>query len=155
MSIFNSDFDEIDRKIAVELSKDASLTNVALGERVGLSSSAANERVRKLKQAQKIKKIVALVDSEFMDMGLGCFISVLVEGKENNIVFLEAIQSQGNILECHHITGDYSYLLKVRVANTKGLEILVSDFIKAQPGVTKTMTQVILSSAKEDSVVVG
>lgn len=154
MSILNSEYDEVDRKIARALISDASLSNAALGELVGLSSSAVHERVRKLKQTQKIKKIVALVDSEFMGMGLGCFIFVLVDGKENNRTFLQSIQEHENILECHHVTGDYSYMLKVRVANTRALEALVSDFIKGQPGIVKTMTQVILSTAKEASVIV-
>jgi Lrp/AsnC family leucine-responsive transcriptional regulator len=154
MSIQNTNNDQVDRKIAMALMNDATVTSIRLGKVVGLSSSAANERIRKLKSNGSVKKIVALVDSKFMDMALGAFIFVLVEGKENNEVFLERILSHENILECHHITGEYSYILKVRYANTKSLEFFITDFLKGQSGVTKTMTQIILSSHKEKSFIV-
>lgn len=133
---------------------DASLTSTQLGELVGLSASATNERVRKLKNDGVLKKIVALVESHFMKMSLGAFIFVLVDGKENNAHFLKKILPHENILECHHVTGEYSYVLKVRCENNKALESLITDFLKEQAGVTKTMTQIILSSNKERSLII-
>lgn len=154
MSIHNPAFDELDHQLACELMRDATLTSTALGNLVGLSSSAANERVRKLKSEGVIKKIVALVDSRFMDMSLGAFIFVTVDGKENNASFLAQVPSHQNVLECHHVTGDYSYILKVRVADTRALEGFISNYLKSQPGVNKTMTQIILSSSKDNSVII-
>jgi len=149
------DNERIDRKIAELLMGDAGITSNKIGELVGLSTSAANERLRKLKNEGAIKRIVAMVDCNFMNMNLGAFIFVLVEGKTNNTNFLEKAVAHENILECHHLTGEYSYLLKVRCADTKALEFLISDFLKAQKGVAKTMTQIILSSHKENSLVVS
>lgn len=154
MSISKPDYDELDYQLACELMRDATLTSVALGDLVGLSSSAANERVRKLKSDGVVKKIVAHVDSRFMGMSLGAFIFVTVEGRENNASFLGQVFSHQNVLECHHVTGDYSYILKVRVADTKTLEDFISTFLKGHPGVIRTMTQIILSSSKDESVVV-
>ena len=155
MSIQNFEYDQIDRKIARILSEDASLTNAEIGNLVGLSASATNERIRKLKSNGKIKKVVAFVDSDFMDMEMCAFIFVLVDGTENCRSFLESILDHENICECHHMTGEYSYLLKVRVKNTKGLEDFISNFLKTKAGIVKTMTQIVLSSVKENSVVVG
>lgn len=155
MSINNAVFDDVDRKISILLSSDASLTNVALGEHVGLSTSAVNERVRRLKAHGKIKDIVALVDCEFVDMAMGAFIYVLIDNPDHNQGFLERITEHRSVLECHHVTGEYSYLLKVRVAHTRALESFITDLLKNQPGVVKTLTQVILSSPKEKSVIVG
>ncbi|MES2215550.1 MAG: Lrp/AsnC family transcriptional regulator [Pseudomonadota bacterium] len=155
MSIQDTGFDQIDRNIAEILMNDASLTSAQIGELVGLSSSATNERIRRLKNEGSIKKIVALVDSSFMDMALGAFILCSLEGKENNINFLASAHAHKNILEIHHVTGEYSYILKIRCADTKALEMLITDFLKTQIGVTKTMTQIILSSHKEQSLVTG
>lgn len=155
MSINNIVFDDVDRKISLLLSGDASLTNAALGEQVGLSSSAVNERVRRLKAHGKIKDIVALVDCEFVDMAMGAFIYVLIDNPAHNQAFLERIMEYPSILECHHVTGEYSYLLKVRVAHTRALESFITDLLKNQAGVIKTLTQIILSSPKEKSVIVG
>lgn len=155
MSIHSIAYDETDRKLAIILMQDATLTNAAIGELIGLSASATNERVRKLKADGIIKKVVALVDSHFMDMALGAYIFVLVEWKDRDRTFIDGVTSHDNVLECHHLTGEYSYMLKVRVADTKALENFITDFLKGQMGAIKTMTHIILSSPKDQSVVCG
>ena len=84
MSIHSAVYDEIDLKIARILMQDATLTNAAIGELIGLSASATNERVRKLKADGVIKKVVAMVDSHFMDMALGAYIFVLLEWNDTH-----------------------------------------------------------------------
>ncbi len=153
MSIQNPYYDDIDRKIARILMQDASLTNAAIGKKIGLSPSATNERVRKLKSDGAIRKIVAFIDSHFMDMSLGAYVCTQVEWKEHNATFLSGVISHENVLECHHLTGEYSYMIKIRVADRKALERFITDFLKGQMGVTKTMTHIILSSPKDQSVV--
>jgi len=91
MSRKNVEIDEVDRKIVGILNHDAEVTNATLGERVGLSSSAANERVRKLKNQGVIKRIVALADSKFMNMGLCAFIYALIDKQENDKNFIKAV----------------------------------------------------------------
>jgi Lrp/AsnC family leucine-responsive transcriptional regulator len=53
------------------------------------------------------------------------------------------------VLECHHITGAWNYLLKVRVRNTRELEAFLAGTVKAVSGVLRTDTMIVLSSAKE------
>lgn len=154
MSIQNSENDHLDRMIAECVMQDASLTSAQLGEKVGLSSSAANERLRRLKQNGYVKKITALVSAEFMDMTLCAFIFVTLDKAEDHKGFLEAVGGNKSILECHHVTGEHSYLLKVRCSNTKALEGLISDFLKGQCNVAKTLTQIVLSSHKDESLIV-
>ena len=154
MSIQNSEYDKIDHMIAECVMQDASLTSAGLGEKVGLSSSAANERLRRLKQNGDVKKITALVSAEFMDMELCAFIFVTLDEAEHHKGFLEAVRGNKSILECHHVTGEHSYFLKVRCSNTKILESLITDFLKGQCNVAKTLTQIVLSSHKEESLIV-
>lgn len=154
MSIYNNEFDGIDRKIAECIMQDANLTSQQLGEKVGLSASAANERLRHLKQAGAIKRMTALVSADFMDMNLCAFIFVVIDHHSHHKNFLEAIRHHPSILECHHVTGDYSYILKVRLADTKALESLISNFMKAECHVSKTMTQIVLSSHKDECLIV-
>jgi Lrp/AsnC family transcriptional regulator, leucine-responsive regulatory protein len=53
-----------------------------------------------------------------------------------------------DVLECHHVTGDESFILKVKSANTSSLEKLLGE-IRSVEGVTRTVTRVVLSTAKE------
>lgn len=154
LSIQNSEYDQLDRMIAESIMQDATLTSTQLGEKVGLSSSAANERLRRLKQNGHVKKITAIVSAEFMDMGLCAFIFATLEKAEHHKYFLYAIGGNRSILECHHVTGEHSYLLKVRCPHTKALESLITDFLKGQCNVSKTLTQIVLSSHKDESLIV-
>ncbi len=53
------------------------------------------------------------------------------------------------VLECHHVTGAWNYLLKVRVGTTRDLERLLADSIKSVSGVQRTETLIVLSTTKE------
>jgi Lrp/AsnC family leucine-responsive transcriptional regulator len=155
MSNNQPDMDVLDKKILDILRMDATTTNASIAERIDLSQSAVNERIRKLKENKVIRNIAAFVDAEALNKDLCAFIYVLVDTPINSKTFLgQAIKNQ-DILECHHITGEYSYLLKVRVQNTKALEGFISDFLKTQIGVQKTHTQIVLSSSKDGSTLVG
>lgn len=154
MSIQSNEYDQLDRMIAECIMQDATLTSTQLGEKVGLSSSAANERLRRLKQNGYVKKITALISAEFMGLPLCAFIFVTLDKAEHPEDFLEAVGCNKSILECHHVTGEYSYLLKVRCSNTKALEILITDFLKGKCNVATTLTQIVLSSHKDKSLIV-
>ncbi len=154
MSINLPEIDEIDRKIIGILQVNAQMTNAQLGESIGLSASAVNERIRKLKDKNIIKQIVALIDAKSVHKELCAFIYVLVDRPEHSVEFLKNTVANPDILECHHMTGEYSYLLKVRVANTLALEVFITHFLKIQKGVTKTLTQIVLSSAKDGTTIV-
>ncbi len=154
MTIYYPEFDELDRKITAILSQDATVTNSVLGEMVGLSSSATNERVRKLKKFGVIKRVVAFIDASFMEMGLCAYIALALDGMENTATIIDEVCEHPNVHECHHMAGEYSHLLKVRVSNTKGMEQFITGFLKEKLNIKKTMTQIVLSSNKEESVVV-
>jgi len=64
-------------------------------------------------------------------------------------VFLKKIRASSAVLECHHVTGAWNYLLKIRIRTTRELEAFLSDTVKAVPGVQRTETIIALSSAKE------
>jgi Lrp/AsnC family leucine-responsive transcriptional regulator len=63
--------------------------------------------------------------------------------------FLDRIRKTPHVLECHHVTGAWNYLIKVRVKNTRELESLLASTVKAVSGVQRTDTMIALSSVKE------
>lgn len=149
-----SDIDNSDRAIIKYLSHDASITNANLGNLVGLSPSAVHERVRKLKKQGILKKIVGCIDSEFMEMPLCSFIYVFIDSSQHIKNFLDAVLINSSVLDCYHITGEYSYFLKVRVKDSKSLEKFITTFLKTLPGLTKIKTELVLSSTKDGSIII-
>ena len=63
--------------------------------------------------------------------------------------FLARVAVLAEVQECHHVTGEFDYLLKVRCVGTRELEQLINDELKLESGVASSRTVVVLSTAKE------
>ena len=154
MSIENSAIDSLDREIIRLLQGDASLTSNEIAKQIGLSSSATHERIRKLHANGVIRKIAAFIQSSAMEQSLCAFIYVLIDTPGHSKKFLEAVVNYDAVMECHHITGEYSYILKVRVKNTQELERFITESLKTNLGIIRTLTQIVLSSPKDGDTII-
>lgn len=145
--------DDIDLKIIERLMSRGRISWAELGAYLGLSAPAAADRVRRLEEKGVIKGYAATVDPEAMGYGLTAFIAVTLEGPGHRDAFVQKIMELDNIQECHHVTGEDDYLLKVRCARIRDLESLISGHLKSLPGIVKTRTTIVLSTVKETSAV--
>jgi Lrp/AsnC family leucine-responsive transcriptional regulator len=141
--------DAIDRKILIELQGDADLPYAELGSRVGLSASAINERLKRLKAGGQIRRLTAEIDPAAFGLELLAFLQVRLDLSADETAFRAAMIRAPQVLECHHITGAYSYLLKLRLRETADLERFLTTDVKTIPGVAATETIIALSSAKD------
>ena len=144
--------DEIDLQILDLLGTDGRMTFSDLADAVGLSAPSTAERVRRLEQRGIILGFTTRVDPASLGVGLTAFVAVSLSGSDSRSGFLEALAAFPEVAECHHVAGDDDYLLKVHVDGTRGLESLVSDHLKAVPGVSRTRTTVVLSTALDRPV---
>lgn len=144
--------DEIDYKALRHLMAQGRASWAELAGVLGLSAPAAADRVRRLEERGVIRGFAALVDPEAVGSGLTAFLAVTLERPEHRAAFLQRVQQLPEVQECHHVAGDDDYLLKVRCRGTRDLERLVSDDLKALPGVHRTRTTVVLSTSKETCV---
>lgn len=140
--------DEIDRIIISLLQQEGRLPQSLLAVETGLSQSAVHERLRRLTASGAIK-IVGVADPQAVDLTLLAFVFVGLDRPERDEGFRLAMQAEPAVLECHHITGDWSYLLKIRAATVADLEKVLTERIKRQPGVIRSHTMLALSTAKE------
>lgn len=152
MSPEEMDLDKTDFKVLACLSSQGRMTWSELAAQLGISPPAAADRVRKLEEAGVIEGYTALLNSASLGYDLTAFIAVSLERPGQRAVFLEHIASLTVVQECHHMTGEDDYLLKVRCRNTRDLEHLISEVIKEIPGVVKTRTSIVLSTLKETSI---
>lgn len=143
--------DQIDRQILELLQQGGRRTNLDIAQTVGLSAPSVSERIKKLTQGGYIKRYVAILDPKLVHKETTAFISVMLSQPKYAQSFIEAIKGLADVLECHHITGEYSYLLKVRIKNTDSLGELISSHIRSIEGVTGTRTYVVLGTVKEET----
>ena len=145
--------DERDRQLLALVQRDAKAPQAELAKRVGLSAAAVNERLRKLEQSGAIRRYAALVDPATVGTPLAAFVEVFIEHPRYEPAFIERVLEMDEVQECHHITGEFSLLLKVRVRNMAALEQLLLKQLAPPEGVRQTRTVMVLSTIKEDMYV--
>jgi len=145
-----STIDTLDERILSELQTNGRLTMKALAERVGLSSPAMIERVRRLEERGVLAGYRAVVDPSAIGRPLTALISIDLERRHHD-VFLNRLRSEPSVESCHRITGEHSYLVKVHVSSTEELEVLVDELGDAG---AKCSTNIVLSSPIQGAPVV-
>jgi Lrp/AsnC family leucine-responsive transcriptional regulator len=144
--------DVVDNKILAELQRDDRQSLAEIGRCVGLAPSSLAERIKKLTQSGVITGFHAHVSAEALGLDLLAFIFVGWTDPATEAPFLARVAEEPAILECHHVTGAWNYLMKVRVRATRDLEGFLSDVVKSVPGLLRTESLIVLSSAKETTV---
>ena len=147
------ELDGTDRQILMLVQKDSSLAQAEIGKRVGLSTAAVHERVKKLEAAGVIRRWTAVVDPAAVGAQVCAFVEVFFEHPRFEKGFIERAKRLDAVLECHHITGEFSLLLKVRVADMPALQELLLEQLSSQEGVRQTRTVMVLSTVKEETFV--
>jgi DNA-binding Lrp family transcriptional regulator len=142
--------DNVDKFLLRTLQTDGRLSNVELARKVSLSPPAAHARLRRLEKDGYIRQYSAVVDREKAGYDLLCFIHISLQMHQVVQVekFREATRKMPEVLECHHITGEYDYLLKVVLKNRKDLERFVVGKITPIPGVARIHTSLVLNEVK-------
>lgn len=143
--------DRIDRRILALLQENDRLALAELGQRVGLATSSVNDRVKRLVKRGVIAGFYARIAPEPLGLELLAFMFVGWSDPRTEKPFLKRASASASVLECHHVTGAWNYLLKIRLANTRHLEQFVNDVVKSVKGVQRTETLIVMSTAKETS----
>lgn len=143
-------FDDIDRVLLQRLQADARTTNAELARQVDLSPSGLQKRLRKLESSGAIRGYTALLDRELLGYDMLCFVQVTLQRHQpdNTTRFREAVQQLPEVLECHHLTGEYDYLLKVIVRNREHLESFLMTQLTPIPAIDKLRTSISLREVK-------
>lgn len=142
--------DAIDLRILAELQEDASLTNVELSARVGLSPSPCLARVRTLEEARIIVRRVTLLDPLMLGVSVSVFIQVTLEKQTEALleVFEASIARFPEVMECYLMTGDSDYLLRVVVPDIVALQHFIVDRLSKTRGVANIRSSFALKQVK-------
>jgi Lrp/AsnC family transcriptional regulator, leucine-responsive regulatory protein len=148
-----SAIDERDRQILHLVQRDASLAQAEIARQVGLSTAAVHERLKKLEASGVIRRWTAVVDGAAVGAGITAFVEVFLDHPRHEPALLDLVVGLDDVLECHHVTGEFSLLLKVRVHSMEALRLLLLHRLGALDGVSRTRTVVVLSTVKEETYI--
>jgi Lrp/AsnC family leucine-responsive transcriptional regulator len=141
--------DTIDRTLLELLQADDRLPLAELSKRIGAPASTINDRIKRLQREGLIAGFHARLSPDEIGLNLLAFMLVSWNSPKVEQAFLKKIKAAPAVLECHHVTGAWNYLLKLRLANTRELEKFLAETIKPIGGIDRTETIIVLSSAKE------
>lgn len=139
--LYSPMLDEIDKNILGQLQKDARTSFAELGRRVGLTTPAVIERVRKLEDAGIITGYRAEIDTSKVGLPITAFVRMSITGVDYSHI-IEVAQGSNEVLECHRGTGGDSFIMKVAVASVEHLQEVIDRLTPY--GITTTT--IVLSS---------
>ena len=123
--------DETDQKILRLIQLDATLPLEEIARQIGSTKSPVWNRIKKLKAAGVIDREVAILNAEKIGLTETFFISIRTDQHTSDWLarFTEIVNEMPEILECHRLTGDVDYIMKVRVASTRDFDLFYKRFI--------------------------
>ncbi|WP_366523845.1 Lrp/AsnC family transcriptional regulator [uncultured Algimonas sp.] len=142
--------DAIDRRIVRALQRDGRMSNRELADHVGLSPSPCLRRLKALERDGVIRGYHAEVDAELYGLPITVFIRVRLERHDEDTVsgFEAKVRSNDNIVECHVMTGQADYLLRVMVADLTDYERFVRRELQRIGGVASIDTSFAYGQVK-------
>jgi DNA-binding Lrp family transcriptional regulator len=142
--------DELDRKLLQLLQDDARRSNAEMARKLKLSSPGLQKRLRKLEERGVIRRYATVVNREAVGLDLLCFVHIMLAHHRPDSIrrFPERIKGMREVLECHFLTGEFDYLLKVVVASHEELEKFLFERLMKVPGVDRTRTSIVVKEVK-------
>ena len=151
-SIVNKILDDLDLQILDILQNGAQVSNSEIAKRINLSPPATHARIKRLENEGYINRHVVILSQEKLGFDLLSFIfmSTNIHQTEKLEVLEKALESMPEVLECHCITGEYDYLLKVANKDRRELENFIRKLNRL--GVTRIQTSLALREIKYSTV---
>lgn len=143
-------FDETDKKLLDLLQDDSKQTTKALSNHLGLSTTAVYERIKRLERNGIIRKYVALLDKEKIGRNFTAFCQVKLTQhvKPYVLQFEKQVMQLQEVTECHHISGDHDYLLKIHVNDMKEFREFIVGKLTALDNIGSTQSSFVINKVK-------
>ncbi len=151
MVVHDRQLDQFDRKIIDLLSRDGRMSVTELAEKVGLSKTPCQVRLRRLIDDGIIKGFRAVLDMALLGLDHIAFTEVkLSDTREQALAeFNRGVMAIPEIEECHMIAGNFDYLMKVRTADIRRFRTVLGEKISTLPHVANTSTFVVMEPIKD------
>lgn len=146
--------DKVDMKILSLLQKNARMTMTELADKVGLSTTPVTERVRRLERENIITGYHARLNPRALNQSLLVFVEIKLRSKSGNIFedFRREVLTISHVLECHLISGEYDYLIKVRLPNMHAYRNMLGNILLQLPAAAESRSYVVMEEVKEEQM---
>jgi Lrp/AsnC family transcriptional regulator, leucine-responsive regulatory protein len=145
--------DNTDKKLLKLLQEDSKRTTKELSLKLDLSVTAVYERIKKLEREGIIEKYVVLLNRDKIQKGfvVFCHIKLIQHTKEFLTQFESQVIKLNEVLECHHVSGDYDYILKVVVKDMEAYREFLVTKLTTLDHIGSTHSTFMISEVKNTS----
>lgn len=140
------EFDPTDRQILQILREDGRASHASIAKRVRLSAPAVGDRIRKLEQAGVIHGYRAVIDHHALDLNIAAYVWIAPQPRKAAAGLVRRLSALPQVEQLHSVAGPYSYLLLVRVRDTRELDAFLDRLFMLE-GVERTETTMVLSTS--------
>lgn len=142
--------DDYDKAILRELQKDASISNLDLSKKIGLSASACLARTKNLIESGVIQKFATIVDEKKLGMETLAFVLINLTPLNRDTIhsFVEDIKRLPQVQECYTLTGSHDYLLKIVAKDMQSYRDFIIDSLMQNSAVSKVETSMVMGVDK-------
>lgn len=143
--------DKIDTQILSILQNNSNRTTKSIAKELGMTTSPIFERIKKLEKEGFIKKYVAVLDQKKLGLKLKVFIGITLQGHTRSFLekFVKEINNFPEVVECHRVSGNYDYLLKLIVDDIEAYETFIISKLTLLPYLGNVQSLITLSTGKE------
>jgi len=147
-----TELDDIDRRIVAALQSEGRLPIVDLAERVGLSATPCQRRVKRLEEEGVITRYAALISPAALGMGLQALVEITLDDHSEKTVeaFEAAIRARAEVVACYAVTGDMDFLVHVFAPDLAAFSEFAMKALLRMPGVKGTRSSFIMQAVKSD-----
>lgn len=147
--------DKIDTKILSLLQQNSNRTTKSIAAELGMTTTPVFERIKKLEKQGYIKKYVAVLNNKKIGLKQTVFIGITLQGHTRSYLekFVSQINSFPEVIECHRVSGNFDYLLKLVVEDIEAYETFIISKLTLLPYLGNVQSLITLSTGKETNEV--
>lgn len=144
--------DQIDLKILSLLQEDSNRTNKSIAEELGMTTTPIFERIKRLEDKGIIDKYVAVLNKKKLGLRRTIFIGITLKGHTRDYLerFVKIVDDFDEVIECHRVSGNYDYLLKIVVADVEAYENFILTKLTLISDLGSVQSLIVLSTSKEN-----
>jgi len=149
------EIDDIDKKIVGILQNDATLSIQEIADQIGLTNNPCWRRIKRLEDKGVIERRVAIINPKLIGLGITAFVSIRIDTHSGEWLkdFAGSIEQIPEIIECHRMTGDVDYLMKIVVRDLEHYDAVYQRLISDIPSLTDVSSTFSMEQLKLGAVI--
>ena len=145
--------DAIDKKILMLLQQNAKLNTKEIATKIGLTLTPTYERIKKIEESGYIKSYRAVLDRKKINKNTLVYCQVVLFKHQKKLIedFTHEVLSYPEVLECHHVSGNFDFLLKVLVQDMDEFQEFINNKLSVVDYISTIHSSFVMKALKEDT----